>query len=84
MMSTPNRGQQLRDYRHDDQGRVRVSAQELAEELGYAHRSTITRYEIGQTAMSAAKLLEMCAAIERILDRQRTARTPADILPAAR
>jgi len=83
-MSSQDTGQQLRDYRHDDQGRVRVSAQELAEELGYAHRSTITRYETGATPMTAAKLLKMCGAIEEILDRQRTARTPADILPAAR
>jgi len=77
-------GEQLREYRHDKQGRVRVSAQELAEELGFAHRSTITRWENGQTAITSAKLLEACAAIERILDRQRSARRPADILPAAR
>lgn len=83
-MSSQDAGQQLRDYRHDDQGRVRVSAQELAEELGYAHRSTITRRESGETPMTSGELLRTCAAIDDILDRQRTARTPADILPAAR
>jgi len=78
------RGKQLRDYRHDDLGRVRVSAQELAEELGYAHRSTITRREKGETPMPSGELLKACGAIEDILDRQRTARMPADILPVAR
>ena len=71
-----NLGKQLRSYRRER----RVTAQELAEEMGWAYRSEITRREKGQTGMNEAQLLEICAGVERIIERRRQARTPADVL----
>ena len=69
-------GEQLRTYR----GKRHVSAQELAEEMGWAYRSEITRREKGQTGMDEEELLRICAGVERILKRRAKARTPADVL----
>ena len=71
-----NLGKQLRSYRRER----RVTAQELAEEMGWAYRSEITRREKGQTGMDEEELLRICAGVERILKRRAKARTPADVL----
>lgn len=79
-MSHMTLGERLRAFRHDDEGRLRVSAQELAEEMGWTCASQITRREKGQIAMTEAELLEICAGVARILERRREERTPADVL----
>lgn len=73
-------GERLRAFRHDKEGRMRVSALELAKEMGWTCASQITRREKGQIAMTEAELLEICAGVARILERREKARTPAKLL----
>lgn len=69
-------GQQLRQYR-----RTRgVSQEELAAQVGLRHKSAISRRESGEVPMTRAELLEMCAAVERIVEKRIENYAPAEVL----
>ena len=70
------KGKKLRDYR-----RARgISQQELAEAAGLSHKSAISRREAGEIALTAAEFFDLCAAIERIVERRAAELSPADVL----
>lgn len=76
MTSQQSLGRQLRHYR-----RARdVSQEELAGEVGLANKSSISKRESGAQSMSRSELLELCAAVERIVEKRSEKIAPAEVL----
>jgi len=69
-------GRELRSYRR----RRDVSQQELAIEMGWAHKSAISRRESGEIIIDVVELLELCAGVERVIRRRDEMNEPAEVL----
>jgi len=77
-----NLGQVLRNYRRDP--RRRVSLRDLGSEVDMSYVAIWRREQPpshpDHVRMSNSELLELCAAIERIVERRAAELSPADVL----